>query len=182
VPGNAGAGALMRYDPDKGGPPVETASTIGLRAASEETPQGFIYTVSSGQGRQDPTLWAFNTKTEEVQKLGTAAVGSQGYVASIDADPNGGYLYYVPGAHGGSEADGSPVVQFNVRTKQKKVLAFLHPYYRDKYGCTLRGTYSSAVDPKGDKLYITWNVSRGSRAWDCCALTVIHIPESERQP
>ena len=44
----------------------------------------------------------------------------------------------------------------------------------------LKGTYAVAVDPAGDKLYITWNVSRGSRAWDCCSMTVVHIPESER--
>jgi hypothetical protein len=88
----------------------------------------------------------------------------------------------VPGAHGGSDTDGSPVVQFDVKTRQKKILAFLHPFYKDRYGCTLKGTYSSAVDPRGDKLYVTWNTSRGGKAWDCCSLTVIHIPESERQP
>jgi hypothetical protein len=62
------------------------------------------------------------------------------------------------------------------------VIAFLHPFYKERYGATLVGTFSSAVDPKGDKLYVTWNVNRGSKAWDCCALTVIHIPESERRP
>ncbi len=49
------------------------------------------------------------------------------------------------------------------------------------------GTLSLAVDPKGDKLYVTWNGSFGAMkgrelVWDACALTVIHIPESERQP
>jgi hypothetical protein len=42
------------------------------------------------------------------------------------------------------------------------------------------GTFSSAIDPKGDKLYVTWNVSRSGREWDCCALSVIHLPVSER--
>jgi hypothetical protein len=88
----------------------------------------------------------------------------------------------MPGAHGGSEADGSPVIQFDTKTRTKKVIAFLHPFYQSKYGVTPKDTYSAAVDPKGDKLYITWNASRGSRAWDCCALAVIHIPESERKP
>ncbi|HEY7155182.1 MAG TPA: hypothetical protein VH575_14565 [Gemmataceae bacterium] len=180
--GKEDPGPLMRYDPRKGGAPVKTDVVLGLRAATQETPQGFVYTVSSGQGKREPILWSFNTKTEEVRKLGTAAVGTQGYVASLDADPTGRYLYYVPGAHGGSDADGSPVVQFDVRTKQKKVIAFLHPFYKSKYGCTPRGTYSTALSPRGDKLYITWNVSRGSRAWDCVALTVIHIPEAERRP
>jgi len=173
---------LMRYDPEKGGAPVKIPGSIGTRAATQETPQGFVYTVSSGQGKAEPVLWSFNTKTEEIQKLGEATVGNVGYIASIDVDPTGRYLYYIPGAHGGAEVDGSPVVQFDVQTKKKKVIAFLHPFYKDKYGCALKGTYSSAVDPKGDKLYITWNASRGSKNWDCCALTVVHIPEAERQP
>jgi hypothetical protein len=109
-------------------------------------------------------------------------VGENSYIASLDADPTGRYLYYVPGAHGGSDRDGSAVVQFDAKTCAKKVIAFLHPFYRVKYGCTPVGTYSTAVAPEGDKLYVTWNVNRCGRSWDCCALTVIHIPESERQP
>jgi len=58
-------------------------------------------------------------------------------------------------------------VQFDTKTKTRKVIAFLSPYFTDKIGATPVGTFSSAIDPTGDKLYITWNVSRGSRAWDC---------------
>jgi hypothetical protein len=173
---------LMRYDPTTGDPPVPVPGRIGVRAATLETPQGWIYTVSSGQGGREAVLYALNTRTEQIRVLGSAAVGTQNYIASLDADPSGRFLYYIPGAHGGSDTDGSPVVQFDVQTGRKKVLAFLHPFYKDRYGAALRGTYSSAVDPRGDTLYITWNVSRGSRAWDCCALSVVHIPASERAP
>ncbi len=172
--------ALMRFDPDKGGPPVRLEKNIGVRAASAETPQGIIYTVSQGQGGSESTLFAFNPKTESVEELAAVAVGTQQYVTSLDADPTGRFLYYVPGAHGGAEKDGTPIVQFDIRTKTRKVLAFLEPFYTKNYGVTLRGTYGLAVDPAGDKLYITWNANRGSRAWDTCALTVIHIPKSER--
>jgi hypothetical protein len=68
-----------------------------------------------------------------------------------------------------------------VKTRRKKVVAFLHEYYLKKFGCTLRGTFSSAVDPAGDKIYVTWNNSRGTKVWDSCVLTVIHLPESERK-
>lgn len=180
VPGK-GEGPLMRFDPVTDKVPSEIpGSRIGVRSATEETPDGFVYTVSSGQSAGDAAIWSFNTKTEETKKLGTAAVGTQAYVASIDVDPSGRYLYYVPGAHGGSERDGSAVVQFDVRTGMKKVIAFLDPFYTKKYGFTLKGTYSTAVDPTGDKLYITWNVSRGTRAWDSCGLTVVHLPQAER--
>jgi hypothetical protein len=175
-------GALMRYEPAKGGSPERIPGEIGIRSATQETPQGIVYTVSQGQGGREATIYAFDVKTEKIEVLGSAAAGKQTYVASIDADPTGRYLYYVPGAHGGSESDGSAVIQFDTKTRTKKVIAFLHPFYQAKYGCTLKGTYSTAVDPKGDKLYVTWNANRGSRAWDTCALTVIHIPESERQP
>jgi hypothetical protein len=181
VPGKEGMiGELVSFDPAKGGAPVNIKSELGLRAATEETPQGLVYTVSKGGKGNPTTLYAFNTKTEDVQVLGPVAVGSAEYITSIDADPSGRYLYYIPGAHGGGDKDGSAVVQYDTKARLRKVIAFLHPYFKDKFGATPVGTFSSAIDPAGDKLYITWNVSRGSRAWDCCALTVIHIPESER--
>jgi hypothetical protein len=170
---------LVRFDPKKGTAPEKIDAVLGLRAATRETPQGIVYTVSRGK-KGASEIYAFNTKTEEVQNLGSAAVGSASYITTIDADPTGRYLYYVPGAHGGSERDGSAVVQFDTKTRRKKVIAFLHPFYKDKYGATLAGTFSSAVSPAGDKLYVTWNVNRGGKVWDCCALTVIHIPASER--
>jgi hypothetical protein len=175
-------GELMRYGPDQGGPPVKVAGPVEITGAStDETPQGYIYTVG-GSGKEDSSLWAFNTKTEELQNLGSVLVGTKASVSSLDADPAGRYVYYTVGTHGSSPADGTPVVQFDVKTKRKKVIAFLHPFYTDKYGCTPVGSYSSALDAKGETLYVTWNVSRGGKVWDCCALTVVRIPESERQP
>jgi hypothetical protein len=183
VPGNENlVGQVVRFDPEKPAAPVKIKAELGLRTATQETPQGMVYTISKGGKGGESVLFAFNTKTETAEEIGPACAGSQQYVASIDADPTGRYLYYVPGAHGGSNKDGSAVIQYDTKTRTRKVIAFLHDTFQNKYGASLRGTYSTAVDPAGDKLYITWNVSRGSRAWDCCALTVIHIPESERQP
>src|SRR5262245_29917922 len=84
-------GALMRYDPDKG-KPEKIEAKMGVRAATEETPQGFVYTVSTGQGKRDATLYAFNTKTETAEALGPAAVGQQTYIATLDADPAGRFV------------------------------------------------------------------------------------------
>ncbi|QDV36195.1 hypothetical protein ElP_41120 [Tautonia plasticadhaerens] len=179
---NTDEGPLMRFDPESGGPPVEVGGRIGVRAATGETPGGRVYTASSGQGAADADLWSFDTETEATARIGTVAVGTQSYVASLDADPTGRYVYYIPGAHGGSERDGSPVVQFDVETGRKRVLAFLDPFYQERYGLRLKGSYGSALSADGERLYVTWNVSRGGRAWDSCALTVIHIPEAERRP
>ena len=175
-----GVGQLVRYDPAKEGGPVKIDAEIGVRAATQETKDGKVFTVSKGGKAGEATLFAFDTKTEKTEELGSAAVGVNNYITSLDVDPTGRYVYYIPGAHGGSEKDNSAVVQFDTKTKTRKVIACLHPYFREKTGATLVGTFSSAVDPKGDKLYVTWNVNRGGKAWDCCALTVIHIPESER--
>jgi len=181
VPGKEDmVGELVRFDPASGGPPTPVNVELGLRSATQETRDGLVYTVSKGGRAGESLLFAFNTQTETAEVLGPAHVGSQNYITSLDVDPTGRYIYYIPGAHGGSDRDGSAVVQFDTKTKTRKVIAFLHPFYKDKYGATLAGTFSSALDPAGDKLYITWNVNRGGRVWDCCALTVIHIPPSER--
>ncbi|MFM8252816.1 MAG: hypothetical protein ACKOBW_14570 [Planctomycetota bacterium] len=180
TPGSQEDAPLVRFDPAQGGAPVTIKTVLGARAATDETPQRVIYTISSGQAQSDPTIWAFHTDTEQAENLGPSSVGSQGYVASIDADRSGRYLYYVPGAHGGSEKDSAAVVQFDTQTRRRKVLCTLHPLIANRLGCTLKGTYSTALNDTGTKLFICWNASRGSKAWDSCALTVIHIPASER--
>lgn len=181
VPGGEGfAGPLMRFDPAKG-KPEPVGGEIGLRAATQETPQGFVYTVS-----KDPeaTLWSFNTKTEEIKQIGTARVAKQSYIASLDVDPTGRYLYYNLGAHGGSETEGGPIVQYDLRSGKKKIIAFLMPTIQEKCGYTPIGTFSSAVSETGDKVYVTWNGYRdgADSKWDVCALTVVHIPAEERLP
>lgn len=182
VPGKSD-GQLMRFDPEGAGKPEPVKGvTMGIRAATGETKDGKVYSVSIGQRASDATVWEFDVKTEKAKKIGTAAVGTQAYVAALALDPNGRYLYYVPGAHGGGPRDGTPVVQFDVKTGRKKVLAFLHPYYEKTYGCTLKGTYSTAMSADGKRLYVTFNVSRGTRAWDSCGLAVVHVPEKERRP
>jgi hypothetical protein len=173
---------LMRFHPDEnGGKPVAVAGKqIGIRASTPETPDGFIYTVSQGgRGAAASTLFRFNTKTEQVETLGPIAAGQQAYIASIEMDPTGRYLYYTAGAHGGGERDGTPIVQYDTKNGQKKIIAFLHPFYREKYGVTLTGSFGLGIDEKGETLYVTWNMARGGN-WDSVGMTAIHIPESER--
>ncbi len=178
-----GAGQLVRFDPDNPGTPVPIDAFVGLRSATEETADGFVYTIDHDN------LWAFNTKTEKATRLGPTAAGSKTYTTSIDADPKTGrYLYYVPGAHGGAEVDGSPLIQYDLKTKSRKVIAFLHPFYFQKYGFIPCGAFGTAVSPEGERVYITWNGNRDTKElggrvkFDICAFMVVHIPESERAP
>jgi len=178
-----GPGQLVRFDPEKPGRPVPIAARCGLRSATMETPQGIVYTIDHDE------LWAFDTKTEKAKSLGPSAVASKTYTTSIDADPKTGrFLYYVPGAHGGAEKDGTPLVQYDVKRRRRKVVAFLHPYLYEKYGYVTLGTFGSAVSPEGDKVYITFNGNRGTTRdqldgrirFNTCAMVVVHVPESER--
>lgn len=149
-----------------------------VRSASRETPQGIIY----GTSERSADLWALNVKTGTVKQLGSGAVATQEYVASVEADPTGRYLYYIPGAHGGAAGDGTPVVQYDLKTGKQKVLAFLHQHFWDKYGYALDGSFGSALDEKGERLFISWDGWRKGqpRGWESAAITVLHIPASER--
>ena len=166
-----------RYDPATN--QITSSDAPEVRSATEETRDGFVY----GTTGRSAELWALDVKTERFTSLGQGAVAGKEYTAAIDADPSGRYLYYVPGAEGGGAADGTPIVQFDVRTRKRKVIAFLHPFYLEKYGYTLDGTFSLELDPAGEKLYVVWNgMRRGSDERESTALTVIHIPASERRP
>lgn len=174
---------LSRFDPESPQEPVETAAIVGLRAASEESKGGLIYTADGDE------LWSFNTRKETAESLGSTAVGTQTYIASLHLDPaTERYLYYIPGAHGGSQRDGAPLVQYDLQTRTRKVLCSLQPLCFEQTGFTPMGTYGLAVAEDGSRVYVTWNGNQGSTPDDprlrfnTCALTVIHIPASERLP
>lgn len=165
-----------KYDPATN--EITASNAPSVRSATAETADGIVY----GTSQHSADIWAFDAKTGVLTPLGPGATGKQGYTTTLEVDPSGRYLYYTPGAHGGAEDDGTPVVQFDVKSKSRKVIAFLHPAIFDKYGYTPIGTFSSALDPKGENLYVVWNGRRkGVKGWDCVAMTVIHIPASERQ-
>lgn len=165
------------YDPKTN--TITPSKVPNVRSASRETAEGLIYGTSGTQAG----LWVFDVKTGEVRQLGNAGVGKQEYIASIEVDPAGKYLYYVPGAHGGATGDGTPVVQYEIKTGQRKVLAFLHAHFWEKYGYALDGSFGNALDEKGERLFISWDGWRKGqpRGWESAAITVLHIPASERE-
>jgi hypothetical protein len=115
---------------------------------------------------------------------------NQSVDGSLDLDPQTGrYLYYVPGAHGGAERDGSPLVQYDLEKGTRKVIAFLHPFVFGETGFIPMGSYSVALSEDGTRAFITWNGNTGAGSaqpkklrFNTCALTVVEIPASERQP
>jgi len=182
-----GPASLNRYDPARPAQLTPISASVGLRCATDESADGMVYTIDRDR------LWAFDTRAETAKELGSTAVGEKDYITSVDLDAKTGrYLYYVPGSHGGAEVDGSPLVQYDLKTGARKVIAFLRPYLHETYGYIPMGTYCSALSAEGDKVYITWNGHRGTTPeefaqgakikFETCALTVVEIPASERQP
>lgn len=165
-----------KYDPATN--EVTPADVPHVRSCTKETPQGIVY----GTSETKAGLWAFDVKTEKTKQLGNCAVAKQEYIASIEADPTGRYLYYVPGAHGGAAGDGTPIVQYDLKTGQRKVLGFLHGLFWDKYGYALDGSFGNALDEKGERFFISWDGWRKGQphGWESCSITVVHIPASER--
>ena len=85
---------------------------------------------------------------------------------------------------------GSPVIQYNTETDERKVLAFLYPYYNEKYGYTTGGSSTIKLDDKGERLFIEMNgafidVEEQLKqeildVFGHTSIFLIHIPESER--
>jgi hypothetical protein len=169
----------QKYDPDTN--EITTSQAPHVRSATKETPDGVVY----GTSHREADIWAFNVRTERLSQMGPGAVGTQGYVSSIHADPTGRYLYYVPGAHGGAAKDGTPIVQFDVRTHKRKVIAFLHRPFQKSCRYNLDGCFCSVLDEKGETLFVSWDgwrEAQPNKRMESSALTVIEIPATERQP
>jgi len=158
-----------------------------MRASTEKRgPDGLLHGITAnGQ------LFSFDPESETTKDLGYGWPGEERYTTSLQRSPTGKYIYYCPGAHGEGFRDGSPIMQYNVETGERKVLAFVDQFYRGKYGYTPSGTFSIKLDPKGKRLFICWNggfydeevvmgKSSGSFFQHNAAM-LVHIPESERR-
>lgn len=181
-PEKKGAAPLIRFDPGNPGEFTNIEAELGLRCATTELSDGSVYTIEGDQ------LWRFDIPTETATPLGPTAVGEKDYITSVDVDPaTERFLYYVPGSHGGAQLDGSPLVQYDLETGTRKVVAFLADYCEKRYGFIPMGSYCSAVSGDGTRVYVTWMGNRGGAdergriRFNTCALTVIHLPESERR-
>jgi hypothetical protein len=190
---------LIKYDPSKNRfyklechMPQESADSnrggkaggyTQMRAQTRHRGPDGMYWGVSYSGR----LFTFDPVKEEIVDKGYNWPGEQRYTASMDRSPNGRYVYYLPGAHGRGYKDGSPVIQLDTQTGQKKVLAFMFPYFYDKYGYTPGGTFSIKLDDKGERLFVLWNgafaeydPTKDTDTFGQCSVMVVNIPASER--
>ena len=153
-----------------------------LRAAvTRPTKAGIVYGMTAA-GR----LFALDTKAPAdapsvVTDLGPN-YGVGNYTAVMVMSPDEKYLYYAPGAHGSGNRHGSPVVQYDIASGRRKVLAFLAPPLLKAHQYQVGGTYNLQIDPAGERLYFTFNgAPAGARSmFGKPSVMVVHVPREER--
>ena len=127
-------------------------------------------------------------KRKKIDLLGPTW-GTGAYTTVMVLSPNERFLYYLPGSHGKAWKYGTPVMQYDLKRKKRKVLAFLGPALEEEIGYVPGGTYGVKLSKDGSTLYV--NVNGHPRddvrppkltpiGFGLNAFAAIHIPESER--
>ncbi|MDD5677585.1 MAG: hypothetical protein PHW60_06275 [Kiritimatiellae bacterium] len=160
--------------------PANPAPGSRLRGHTRERgPDGLFWCLTEAG-----ELFTFNPDSEEISDKGLNWPGDGRFACSLERSPGGRYLYYSLR----SEQSFSPVIQYDIKTGTKKVLAFLHPYYHEKYGYLPAGSYSLKLDDKGENIFMVWNGAfiettekLGVDFWGHCAVVLLRIPSAERE-
>ncbi len=129
-------------------------------------------------------IFTFNPVEETVEPIGINWGKTGKYTANLVISPKGRYLYYLPGAHNKMYQYGTPLVQFDTKTRKKKVLVFFNDFYIDKYGYNPYGAYGIEIDASGESVFFYTNGLFSSKemgsGYGRPAIFHVHIPESER--
>lgn len=147
----------------------------------ERGPDGLFWAVT-----ESGVLFSFDPARAEIVARGLnwpGPAGTRRSTTTMVRSPRGRYLYY----NIMSYQDGSPVIQYDTKTGVRKVLSFLYPYYHEKYGYIPTGSYSFAMDEKGEGLFMVWNGAFiqptpkiGVDFWGHCSVMYLKIPAAER--
>ncbi len=124
----------------------------GVRCASEETSDGYIYGVTHGTAQ----LFRYSVPRDELRFLGPVFL-TGGYTTVIELSPDERYLYYLPGAHGRAQQVGTPVVRYERATGKRVVVAFLADYCQHTFGYVPGGTYGMKLSADGRTIYVNFN-------------------------
>ena len=107
------------------------------------------------------------------------------YIENLRLSPRERYLYYIAASGQNSPSYGMPVIQYDIRSGRKKVLAFLCDYYLDKYGYGTSNTYGLSLSANGDSIFTHVNgrfaPDRKRIGYGRSSIFHIHIPAAERQ-
>ncbi|MFW6060037.1 MAG: hypothetical protein ACODAQ_07630, partial [Phycisphaeraceae bacterium] len=198
---NAAEGHIGRFDPD-----TQTLSDTGItlpggraiRSSTRQASDGWIYaTTYGGEHGRNGQLIRFHPGQQKLEMLGPdfLRIGRNGepapgnYTTVTILSPDERFVYYLPGAHGGAVRIGTPVVQYEIATGTRKVLAFLRPVMEREAEYVPGGTYGAKLSADGSTLYVNLNghaieENRLERmkpnGFGLTAFVAIHIPPSER--
>lgn len=150
-----GATHIQRLDPATGKvsdlAPLPEKSP-GMRCVSRPTKDGWVYGVTHATN----TLFKLSIDKGELQLLGPSWLQGE-YTSVCDLSPDERFLYYLPGAHGKAWKYGTPVVQYELASGRRKVLAFLASPTEKACGFVPAGTYGARLSAAGDTLYVNFN-------------------------
>lgn len=181
-----GEDAVCRYDAGRR-EIVKTMTSFGkspgMRAVSPATRDGTLYGVTY----QTNQLFRYSIPKDELTLLGPSWL-SGAYTTVVVLSPDQRFAYYLPGAHGGAFKDGTPVVQYEIASGRRKVLAFLAPVFEAAYDYVPAGTYGVKLSADGGTLYVNFNghAAKGrpkhlrADGFGLCSFAEIEIPPSER--
>lgn len=184
---NGPEGAILRLDPQGQISPVGAAvpNSPGMRASTHESAQGEIFGATQGSGQ----LFRFRPGDGSLQLLGPTW-GTGQYTTVTVLSPDERFVYYLPGAHGQAFQYGTPVVQYEIATGTRKVLAFLAPALEEACDYVPGGTYGVKLSADGGTLYVNFNGHAADElrpghmqpiGFGLCALAAIEIPRAERE-
>jgi hypothetical protein len=145
---------------------------------------GWIYGVTLSSGH----LFRYSPDKDKLEDLGPDFLGGN-YTTVMELSPDERFLYYLPGAHGGAIKIGTTILQYEIATGRRKVLAFLGEALEKACSYVPGGTYGVKLSPAGDVLYVNFNGHAADSirpkemqpiGFGLTAFAEIHIPRSER--
>jgi len=182
-----GKDSIWKYDPlKKSIAPTKTKweNTPGMRSASRESKDGWIYGTTHTSGQ----LFRYKPADDKLEMLGHNWQTGD-YVTVCELSPDERFLYYMPGAHGQAFRTGTPVLQYEIATGKRKVIAFLAPAMEKEIDYVPAGTYGVKISADGSTLYVNFNGHPGEMSrpktmkpigFGLTGFAAIHIPASER--
>ena len=171
---SVGGRRLAAVDPTTGAVRTHPHELPGewLRAASAPGPDGIVY----GTSREPDRVFAFHPDGR-IEALG----GEIDDTASVALSPDGGTLYFVPGAHGRAWRQGTPLLALDTASGELREVVRLNDLIEPQLGLRAGGSYNVAVDPSGSPVYVGLNAGSGGETFGEVLLAVVHVEAAPAQ-
>jgi hypothetical protein len=171
-------GRLLVYEPgrdtlrDDG---VQLPGGGPLRASTRPAPDGTVYGVTQSPDERSPEMFFALQPDGSIRSFGPA----RGYTTSMALSADGSRFYYVPGAHGDSSEQGTPVIEVDTETGDQRVVTKLNPLSNTTLGLSLAGSYDVALDTSRNRLFVGLNAGKTSaNPWGEVVLAIVDLSSS----